>query len=932
MDKHRSHPVLQESSGNEMALLYQLGLALASGKDLYTTLLTLYTEILKLVQADALYIAIYDELTDMLQFPVYFEVGIPKQYPARKMSATPGLTGAVIRSGRTLHLKDVLQEDVVRRYAPVDDNSGTELHTYLGIPLQVNHEIIGVLSVQSILVDAYTPAQVRLMENVAIQAALAINKARLLDQLKQELEERKRMEVDLRERESILEAVTFAAEQFLKTSNWRIHIDKVLERLGTTIHVTHAYLFEDHFDAQGEPVTSMRFEWTAPGHTSYLHQPQYKNSRLDTKGYEEYLAAMHRGELRVGNSRTFQAIEKDDMDGSGIKAILEVPIFANQKEWGAIGFDDFEQDRDWTNAEMDALKVAAGVLGAAIQREKADSAVQESERIYRQAIEAADAVPYYYDYASSSYAFMGEGIRSMTGYEPEIFTSALWSMIIEETTMLADKTEAGVSEAVDTVTGRKAKVWKRDYKIRTREGEIRWLIDRSVQLINDRNLASGSIGILQDVTDRKLTEQGLRKRESTMQAVTFSAEQFLRSSNWRENIQIVLERLGQEFDASHAYLFEHYPNSEGQTVSLMTYEWTAPGCISDFENPWFQKAHSVHDEGESTDQVLRKGELFIGNLSTFPAKDRERLAQCNIKAMIELPIMVKGEWWGTLGFDDTREVRAWSPVEIDALKVAAGVLGGAVKRQMDEAALQNELEQRQALIAELKSKNEELERFTYTVSHDLKSPLVTISGFLGFLEQDAIAGRIDRVRQDSRRIQEAVLKMQRLLNELLELSRIGRMINPPSDVSVNDLIDEALEIVRGRLDERSIKVDVEPDLPLVHGDRPRLLEVLQNLLDNAAKYIGQASKPTIEVGQRGEDTELGMPIFYIRDNGIGIAPEHHERIFGLFNKLDARTEGTGVGLALARRIVEVHGGRIWVESEVGEGATFLFSLPPAAAS
>jgi signal transduction histidine kinase len=167
--------------------------------------------------------------------------------------------------------------------------------------------------------------------------------------------------------------------------------------------------------------------------------------------------------------------------------------------------------------------------------------------------------------------------------------------------------------------------------------------------------------------------------------------------------------------------------------------------------------------------------------------------------------------------------------------------------------------------------------------------------------------------------------MQRLLNELLELSRIGRIVNVPETVSFAHLIREAMEIVQGRLNERNVEVQVQPNLPTVLVDKPRLIEVLQNLLDNAAKYMGDQPNPQVEIGQHGQQD--GKPIFFVRDNGMGVAPEFHERIFGLFNKLDAKSEGTGVGLALVKRIIEVHGGRIWVESELGRGSTFLFTLP-----
>ena len=129
----------------------------------------------------------------------------------------------------------------------------------------------------------------------------------------------------------------------------------------------------------------------------------------------------------------------------------------------------------------------------------------------------------------------------------------------------------------------------------------------------------------------------------------------------------------------------------------------------------------------------------------------------------------------------------------------------------------------------------------------------------------------------------------------------------------------------GRIAERGVEVHIAPEMPVVHVDRGRLLEVLQNLVDNAVKYMGQQPAPRVEIGAAVNDEAV---VCSVRDNGIGIAPRHHEKIFGLFEQLDPQEEGTGIGLALVRRIVEVHGGRIWVESEgEGHGSTFLFTLP-----
>jgi signal transduction histidine kinase len=285
---------------------------------------------------------------------------------------------------------------------------------------------------------------------------------------------------------------------------------------------------------------------------------------------------------------------------------------------------------------------------------------------------------------------------------------------------------------------------------------------------------------------------------------------------------------------------------------------------------------------------------------------------------------------GTVGEEAVAECMRQGATDY-LLKDRLGRLGSAVEHALQEKRLNDEKRrieiERENLIQKLEAQNAELERFTYTVSHDLKTPLVTINGFLGYLIEDATTGNMERLQYDIQRIAGAVDRMKNLLNDLLELSRIGRLANPAENISLEILLREVMEQVEGSLNEKNVQVQIAPDLPSVYGDRLRLLEVFQNLIENAAKYMGDQTDPRIQIGQQGEDAEHGQPIFYVKDNGIGIAPEFHERIFGLFNKLDAQSDGTGIGLALVKRIIEVHGGRIWVESEAGKGATFYFTLP-----
>ncbi len=235
-----------------------------------------------------------------------------------------------------------------------------------------------------------------------------------------------------------------------------------------------------------------------------------------------------------------------------------------------------------------------------------------------------------------------------------------------------------------------------------------------------------------------------------------------------------------------------------------------------------------------------------------------------------------------------------------------------------------DLTEHQRVIKELRARTGEMEQFVYTVSHDLKSPLVTIKGFLGAIAADRAAGQDGSIDRDLARIANAADKMTELLDDLLELSRAGHVGTLSARIPLGDVARAAIDLVAGALTTSNATVELGA-LPSITGDRGRLTQVFQNLIENAVKYMGAQPAPRIEIGARSEGEQT---LVFVRDNGIGLAAPFLERIFAPFEKLDPRSPGTGIGLSLVRRIVEFHGGTIRAESAgLGHGTTFVLVLP-----
>jgi signal transduction histidine kinase/DNA-binding NarL/FixJ family response regulator len=297
--------------------------------------------------------------------------------------------------------------------------------------------------------------------------------------------------------------------------------------------------------------------------------------------------------------------------------------------------------------------------------------------------------------------------------------------------------------------------------------------------------------------------------------------------------------------------------------------------------------------------------------------------EAGLRWVIATPLISRNNVLGSLHF---RSRTPYSDRDVVlAERVTAQIAGAIANAELYAAQVRAE-----AALAkqakELARSNADLEHFAYVASHDLREPLRVIAGFGRLLAED-YQGKLDQKADEYiGHMVDGAERMQVLIADLLEYCRVGTQGNPLEPLDICDALKQAIANVQVAVQESGALVTYDT-MPVVNGDFSQLAQLFQNLIGNAIKFRGKDA-PRIHVYSRPKDNEW---VISVADNGIGIAPAHHERIFEMFKRLHGRGEypGTGIGLSICKRIVERHGGRIWVESEPGKGSTFSFTLPVA---
>ncbi|MFN6460530.1 MAG: GAF domain-containing protein [Nostoc sp. DedVER02] len=467
-----------------------------------------------------------------------------------------------------------------------------------------------------------------------------------------------------------------------------------------------------------------------------------------------------------------------------------------------------------------------------------------------------------------------------------------------------------------------------EYRVQCQDGSYKWILDRGQALWDALGDIVRMVGSYTDITDRKRADEELKRQNLRSQLFAEITLKIRESLQINEILQTTVTEVQKLLQADRVLIFRLEADGSGTVIQeAVLPNW--PIILG--ENLLDQCFKEEYIERYRQGRVSAIEDVQAAHIQPC---HREFLQQFAIRANLVVPILVRDNIWGLLLAHQCATPRKWNNFETELLKQLANQIGIALSQAQ---LLEKETQQSQELVRS----NSELEQFAYVASHDLQEPLRMVTSYLQLLERryknqlDASADQFITYAVDGAR------RMQTLINDLLNYSRVSTRGQPFKLVDCDVILQQAIANLQIAIAD-SQAIVTHDTLPEVMADTTQLTQVFQNLIGNAIKFC-QNQQPQIHIGvakpnaNSDEESLNSIPLadeclFWIRDNGIGLESQYAERIFIIFQRLHGRDKypGTGIGLAICKKIIERHGGRIWVESKPGQGSTFYFTIPDRA--
>lgn len=424
--------------------------------------------------------------------------------------------------------------------------------------------------------------------------------------------------------------------------------------------------------------------------------------------------------------------------------------------------------------------------------------------------------------------------------------------------------------------------------------------------------------------ESEISKEQILYKSDLIEAIANINSTFLAMENWKDALYQSFRIIGETVNADRVYYFENHTDPDtGNLLTSQKLEWVKDEQIIQIDNPELQNIPvEIYKEFL---ELLMSEQAFSGLVCNIQdANLKSILASQDILSILIIPVFVKQQFHGFIGFDDCTVERNWTEEETSFLRSLTTNLSYAIESYQADKELRNLYDELEVKVQALATSNAELEQFAFVASHDLQEPLRMITSFLALIERK-YGDKLDKKGHSYiRYAKDGAKRMRQIILDLLDFSRVGKAEIETTLVDLNEIITVVLSLNSKIIEEKDAQISCDK-LPSVQAVYSQMQQLFQNLIHNALNYQKPDQKPEIQIYCEETPEEW---IINIRDNGIGVDKEYQEKIFQIFQRLHSNEEysGTGVGLAICKKIVEENGGSIGVNSEEGKGSTFYFTL------